>query len=157
MKVFIGMVAALLAATSAPAMAGGQEHNHPAHGEHADHLNHASPLVLDHGGAKWKTDTALRDGMTHIRSAVHKHGKDEGRLAAAQGRALANDINTWVGYMIANCKLEPKADAALHVLIGDLVKGAELLQAPGHAKDGLALAKKALATYPQYFDHPDWH
>jgi hypothetical protein len=58
--------------------------------------------------------------------------------------------------MIANCKLEPEADAALHGLLGQIAQGANRIKANVLAKDGLPQIVDALVRYPDYFEHAGW-
>jgi len=71
-----------------------------------------------------------------------------------QARAIAAGVHEQLAYLVANCKLDPAADAVLHALLADLVKGADGLTVDGEA--GMALIRHALDQYPRYFDHPGW-
>ena len=125
------LVLAVALALSAPAMAAEDAHSHgTAAGE--------AKLVLNHG-QKWPTDAPLRQGMENIRSAVAKGMKDE---------ALAKAVETEVAGIVQNCKLEPEADEQLHLVIAELMAGAE-------AKDPAKVAK-ALNAYGEHFDHAGW-
>jgi hypothetical protein len=117
------------------------------HGLHADHAGHAG-LSLD-DGRKWATDESLRRGMARIQALV---------AAPAPGNPgqTADAIRQEVAAMVANCRLEPKADAVLHALIGDLLAGADDLARPETAARGLAQVRETLAQYARYFDHPGW-
>ncbi len=133
----------------------------PAVAADAGHAHEAQPgkLKLDHG-RKWATDEALRRGMTAIRAAmaarldaIHRN-----TLAAADYRALGVTVEQEVARIVAECKLEPRADAMLHVVIADLMAGAEAMQ--GKAKTtpaaGAHKVVQALDAYGSYFDHPGW-
>jgi hypothetical protein len=125
------LAAALTLAFGAPAFAAGDTHSHePAGGE--------AKLVLDHG-KKWQTDAPLRQGMENIRSAVAK---------GVQNDALAKTVETEVAGIVQNCKLEPEADAQLHIVIGELLAATE-------AKD-IARVKQTLNAYGEHFDHAGW-
>lgn len=131
----------------APAAHPTSAHVHPVHPK----------LELDANGQRWATDEPLRTGMLRIRDAVAPYtGPSPQALTAEQGRALAATIRDQVQYLIENCKLDPKADATLHALIGDLLAGAQGLEADPAALDGVPLIVEALHKYPQYFDHPGW-
>ncbi len=127
---------------------------------HADH-GHQSPakLQLDQG-KKWPTDEVLRNGMNALRNgfAERIEAVREGTLAAAQYKALGADVQTEVANIVANCKLEPKADAMLHIVIADLLSAADVMQ--GKTKGSPAAAAQqavnALNGYGRYFDHPQW-
>lgn len=124
-----------------------------AHTESAAHAeSHA--LQLD-AGRRWATDAPLRQGMTAIRALVEPLGAGQ-RLEPGQGARVAQGIREQVNFLVANCKLAPQADATLHVLIGDLLRGAAELEQPGADARGVATIRAALALYPQYFDHPGW-
>lgn len=129
-----------------------------------DHSKHgAGPthkLELN-AGKKWATDKPLRKAMSEIRKtavatldSVHR-GKD----APAMMDAAAKAITAEVSYAVSNCKLDPKADAQLHVVIGDLLKGAEVLEGkhPDVARtEGLVAVARALNAYGEHFNHPGW-
>ena len=97
------------------------DHQH----SHAQNEHAASGLSLDHG-KKWQTDAPLRQGMQSINDAVMKAvpAYHQETLTKTDADELARQINDQVNYLVANCKLEPGADATLHVLIGDLLTGA---------------------------------
>ncbi|MEO8159014.1 MAG: hypothetical protein ABI648_14550 [Betaproteobacteria bacterium] len=149
-----GTAAALLGALLLNANAFSVEpaaHQHPA-GTHQ--------LTLD-AGKKWATDQPLRKGMETIRNAVAAETKaiHAGKQTDAGYDALAGKVDAQVGYIVQNCKLKPEADAQLHVLIGEIMQGVDIMR----GKDPLAKraqgAEKivtAFNTYPKYFDHPGW-
>lgn len=115
-------------------------------------------LLLDHG-AKWATDAPLRRGMEQIRNLV---AAPQAAVAAgvapnpADSRQLAGEIRHQVDELIRNCKLEPAADAVLHVLIAGMLQGAAALAGESPSTDGLARIQHALDQYPEYFAHPGW-
>jgi len=124
-----------------------QGHNKPA----------ASELNLDHG-KKWKTDEPLRRGMYSINHAVMNavpayHHK---KLTKSDTEKLARYINDQVNFLVANCKLEPAADATLHVLIGDLLTAAATAANEPLSPRGLPHLIKTLELYPEYFEHQNW-
>ena len=125
----------------------------PAH-EHATH----GKLALDQG-KKWPTDEALRTGMTNIRKLVEPQlpAVHAGNLTAAQYGELARGIEGEVGTIVANCKLEPKADAMLHLVIADIGGGVDAMA--GKSKtvrpaQGAAQVVTALNEYARYFNDP---
>ena len=133
-------------------LGGSAQHQH----EHEEAAS--AGLVLEHG-AKWATDAPLRKGMERIREliAVPQATVTAGIvLSPADARQLADGVRHHVDELIQNCKLEPDADAALHVLIADMLKGAaELADGPQLAM-GLARIQNAINQYPKYFSHPGW-
>lgn len=129
------------------------EHSHKhEHSEQAD-----MGMVLD-DGKKWKTDAPLRKGMGSIHQAIEKAEKafESKTLTQKEGKELSSHINKELMYMVENCELQPKADASLHVIIGEMMHGiGELSKAPDSDK-GFPRIHNALKQYPKFFDHPDW-
>jgi hypothetical protein len=125
------LAAALALAFAVPAFAAGEVHSH-------EHAAGEAKLVLNQG-KKWQTDAPLRQGMDNIRSAVAKGMKDE---------ALAKTVETEVAGIVQNCKLEPDADAQLHIVIAELMAAVE-------AKDNARVAH-VLNAYGEHFDHAGW-
>ena len=123
-----------------------------------DHADAHAKLSLN-DGKKWATDEPLRKAMTNIRNAMDAslHDIHEGKLSSAKYGALARKVNGEVGYMVSNCKLEPKADAQLHLVIADILEGVEAME--GKVKkvkrqDGAVKVLGALEKYDTYFDDP---
>lgn len=145
-------VAASFAMASTPALAAG------AKAEHDHHAAAPARLSLDHG-KKWGTDEALRTGMERIRNAVEPQlaAAHAGKLSPADYAALAGKVENEVAGIVGNCKLEPKADAMLHLVIADLGAGTDAMA--GKAKkakpeQGLVKVASAVNNYGRYFDHP---
>jgi hypothetical protein len=140
-------------AFGAPSLAAGDAHEH-------GHGAGAAKLELNHG-KKWQTDAALRKGMEGIRSALAAdleaiHGN---KATAKQYKALAKRIEGEVAGIVQNCKLEPEADAQLHVVIAELVEGAEAMEGKhkaGARRAGAERVAKALNAYGEHFDHAGW-
>lgn len=130
-----------------------QEHSH-SHGE-----ENSPQLTLDHG-KKWATDDSLRQGMSRIRDALKAdlHAIHSGKFTAEQYRALAQKVNDQLAFLVKNCRLEPKADAVLHIILADIIAGADLLQKQqgDEAHQGVVKIFNALESYAAYFDHPGW-
>lgn len=131
-----------------------------AHKHGHDHGAAPARLVLNNG-KKWETDAPLRQGMQNVRKLMDAslHDIHEGKLSAAKYGALAKQVNAEVAGIVANCKLEPKADAQLHLVIADLGEGVEAME--GKAKKvkrqaGAVKVLDALDKYGRYFDHPGW-
>ena len=60
---------------------------------------------------------------------------------------------------VSTCKLEPKADAQLHLVIADILQGVEAMEGKAKKMKRQAGALKvagALEKYNSYFDHPGW-
>ena len=142
-----GVLAFPLAAPAEPA-----NHDHGASAHHKIELN---------AGSKWSTDAALRKGMTAIRTRVGAAlpAAHAGKFTPAQYDALANDVNAQINYVVQNCKLDPRADAQLHIVLGDIAKGVETAQGKRPGADrpsGVVEIAQAVNTYGEYFNHPGW-
>jgi hypothetical protein len=141
--------AALLALPAAAA----DEHKHE-HGAAEVHK-----LSLNHG-KKWPTDEPLRKGMAEIRNLVEAQhaGIHTGTLKPAEYAALGEGIEAQVGYVVANCKLDPKADANLHVVLEEVLEGVEAMKGKEKKspRAGAGKVVAALNEYGRYFDHPGW-
>ncbi len=129
----------LLAASSA------SDHQHA----HAQNEHAVSGLSLDHG-ERWQTDAPLRRGMQSINDAVMKAVPDyhDETLTKADAEKLSGHINAQVNYLIENCKLEPGADATLHVLIGDFLTAATTLSEQPLSPEGLPHIVKVVTVVP---------
>lgn len=116
-------------------------------------------LVLDHG-RKWATDEPLRSGMTTIRNALAARHEaiHEGTLTPVEYGALGSTVEAQVAAIVAQCKLEPAAAANLHLIVAELVAGADAMQGKSSATPaaGAARVVRALDQYATYFDHPGW-
>jgi len=124
---------------------------------HGHDENATSALSLDQG-KKWQTDAALRQGMQSINDAVMRNVDTfhHNKLTQSDAEKLAQHINDQVTYLVTNCKLESKADATLHVLIGELLAGADALKKNPQSMQGMPVLVKALMQYPEYFEHKGW-
>lgn len=144
------LVAALALVAGLPAFAA-DSHQHAA-GE-------AAKLALDHG-KKWATDAPLRKAMGELRAALAaKHGAiHKGTLAPADYKALGTTIEAKVATIVAECKLEPAADANLHIVVAELIAAADALQGKSKTAPaaGAGLAVQAANRYGEFFDHPGW-
>ena len=129
---------AFLLAFAGPAAAAGESHEH-------GHGAAEAKLVLNHG-KKWQTDAPLRKGMENIRAVLATRQKPE---------AMAELVNAEVAYIVQNCKLPEDADAQLHLIIAELLAGAEAMKGE-HAREGAERVTKALDEYGRFFDHPGW-
>ncbi|HEX6362995.1 MAG TPA: hypothetical protein VFZ93_08565 [Albitalea sp.] len=138
--------------TLGPVQAWAQAHEHD-HGPAVP-----ARLGLDQG-RKWATDAPLRSGMERIRALVQPQlaGARAGKPTPAQYAALAREVETEVGGIVANCRLEPKADAMLHLVIADIGAGTDAMAGKAPAlrpEQGLVKVAAALSDYARHFDHP---
>jgi hypothetical protein len=148
-------VAALALLSSLVAMAGQVESAaKPEHHAHAAHG--AAPELAE--GQRWATDAPLREAMLRIRDGVTARATAfrEGTLSTAEGQVLAAFVEEDVQFMIANCRLAPEPDAALHALIGRMLGAAEALRDDPLSAGGLPQLEAVLNDYGATFDHPGW-
>jgi len=155
MKMHRTLTAALAAAllvlgASQPALAA-DAHSHAA--------DAPAKLALDHG-KKWTTDAPLRQRMGEIRALMAPqvgavHGK---KLSPTQYAALGTAIEQKVAAIVAECKLPTDADAMLHLIVADLVAGADIMQgkAAGDPADGAHKVVTAANAYGRYFNDAGW-
>ena len=155
-------LAALLAGTGVAGASQAPQAPQAPHAEHAHDAGTAAiaSLKLD-GAARWQTDAALRTGMAAIHAAFEADHPaiHDGRQSDAQYEALAGRIEQQVDAIVANCRLPAAADANLHYVIADLLRGANLMRGrdPQRSRhDGAALVHGALRAYGQFFDDPGW-
>ncbi len=140
-----------LAASGVAAQSAGHAHEHGAL---------PTRLELD-AGKKWPTDATLRQAMEAIRANMQAAlpGIHEHRFSAQQYGALASKLGAEVVAIVANCKLDPKADAQLHLVISELIEGIEAMEGKSRKAKREAGAIKVVAAldqYGRYFDHEGW-
>lgn len=150
------LAAVALIVTAVPRQAVQAAEDHHQHGESGSAVQ---KLQLN-AGKKWATDAPLRQSMDDINQAMAKAlpliHKD--RFGDSDYAALATTINQKVSYAIEHCKLEAKADAMLHLVIAELMAGAEIMEGKTAAArhDGAVRVRQALESYGKYFQHPNW-
>jgi hypothetical protein len=128
-------------------------------GHKHDHGNHEAHAALSlNDGKRWAADAPLQTGMQRIRDAATPvlAAHAQRRVTPDQAKSLATTIQDSANFLMQNCKLEPKADATLHVFLTDLLRGSALLAAEPGSAEGATLIAEALQRYPEYFDHPGW-
>lgn len=119
----------------------------------------ATAMQQLNAGKKWETDGALRQAMGNIREAVAAslHDIHESRLSTKGYAALAKKVESEVGNIVANCRLGPQADEQLHLVVADLLGGADQMAGKGKTgkrQDGAVRVIRSLEQYGQYFDDP---
>ncbi len=150
----LAALAIIFLAAATPALAA----NNAAHDQ--GHAHSEAPATLElNAGKKWETDAALRKAMGDIRQAMAAalHTIHENRLSAKGYGTLAGKVEAAVNAMITQCKLGTKADAQLHIIIADLLAGAEQMAGkvkPVKRMDGAVKTIGALDNYGKYFDDP---
>lgn len=148
----LALAAALAVGAGAPAFAASTQ-------DHAHGVTAPAKLTLDHG-KKWTTDAPLRKRMGEIRTlfanqlaAIHA-----GKLSAGDYQALGLAVEQQVGGIVAECRLPPEADAMLHLIVAELLEGADIMQgkAAGKPAEGAHRVVVAANNYGRYFDHKGW-
>lgn len=143
---------ALAASVGTEAFAAGEHHH--------DHGTAAPAKLHLNAGKKWETDNTLRQAMEEINQsmakalpAIHKD-----RFGDPEYAALAASIEQKVAFAVEHCKLAPEADAMLHIVIADLMGGAEAMNGKTDSSrhDGAVRVLQALQSYGKYFQHPGW-
>jgi hypothetical protein len=147
----VALLSALAIGTAIPAAAAATHY----------HQHEAAPAKLQlNAGKKWASDAPLRQAMAAMRAdlAGKLHAIHKGSLAKADYAALGKSIEGQVGTIVSQCKLEPTADAMLHIVIADLVGAADVMQgkAAGQPAEAAHRAALALNSYGKYFAHPGW-
>ena len=120
--------------------------------EHQEKLKAATVLVAGIGGLGGTA--ALYLAVAGVGRLVLAHA---GKLTTAQYLELAHRIEGEVGGIVANCKLEPKADAMLHLVIADLGAGTDAMagkSATLRPELGLVKVAQAVNAYGSHFEHP---
>ena len=138
------------AATLAPMSTRAIGEQETGHGGHAGHAAADAALQLD-DGKRWSTDAPLRESMERIRGALSAR-----RAPRGSSEAFAREIDEAIGHMVRNCKLPPRADATLHVLIGRLGAASSASRKEPESKAPLDEVAAVLELYPKYFEHPGW-
>jgi hypothetical protein len=126
-----------------------------------DHQHEVAPTKLElNQGKKWETDAPLRHAMATMRAdfAGKLHAIHMRSLGREDYAALGKSIESQVGIIVSQCKLEPRADAMLHVSIAELMAAADVLQdkVAGQSAGAAHRAVVALNNYGKYFAHPGW-
>lgn len=129
----------------------------PASSAFAQQHAHAAPATTSGAipAQRYVTDATLRQQMREIHGEVLALGRyGPTRLTPELASRSADRITGHVNTIIANCKLPPDADAALHVIIGQLLQDASLLKKDAGGPDAVPGMRHALEQYARQFDDP---
>ena len=134
-----------------PPLHAADQHEHDAHASHAND----EAVLAPPEGRRWATDEPLRAAMNKVLNAVEQATPAYTRnaLTPAEAKALAATVEESVAYMVANCRLAPEPDAALHVLIGRMMTAASTLQQDPSSRSGVPALMSVLHDYQTTFDH----
>ena len=126
-----------------------------------DHGSAAPQQLQLNAGKKWDTDAPLRQAMAAVHQSVTQilPAAHEGKATAANYDAFGQAIDQQIAYMVENCKLPADADAQLHIVVAELMAGAEAAQGKQgdnqRAAGGVRVARAANA-YGQHCSHTRW-
>lgn len=126
-----------------------------------DHGKSAPHKLELNAGKKWGTDPALRQAMSGIHGSVTHAlpAAHSGKATAADYDAFGKEVTAQITYMVENCKLDPKADAQLHLIVADIMEGVEAAQGKHGEKKratGVVRVAQAANAYGKHFDHAGW-
>lgn len=127
---------------------------HAADDAHAHDVAHASAdadVPVPDGHQPWAPDAPLVAGMARVRAAVDALEADPGP-AAVPGHVA--EVNEAIGYIFANCKLDPEPDAALHGVLARLMGASRALEADPADTAAVASMRAAVSNYEALFDDP---
>lgn len=144
-SILLPLVAAI-ALTGMPVAAAAQDHGHAA--------GHAAATVST-PAQRWATDAPLRDGMRNIAAVVEALGHYEhGHVGSREAVLLAGQVQGHIGGIVAKCRLEPEADAALHGVLAGLARAAQALENDPADVAAIQAMRHALADYARLFEDP---
>lgn len=121
------------------------------------HPQHAPAAAATHArpAQRYATDATLRAQMREIRvNVLALEHAPHGHLTPQGAAQIADRITGHVNTIIANCRLPPESDAALHHIIGPLLADAGTLKADPGRTDAIAGMRRALDQYARQFDDP---
>jgi len=154
-SLFMKIITALLLSTALAAPLAGLAATAHDHGS-------AAPQQLQlNAGKKWDTDAPLRQAMSAVRQSVAQTlpAAHAGKATPADYDAFGQAIHQQVAYMVENCKLPAAADEQLHIVVAELMAGAEAAQGQhgeGQRAAGVVRVAKAANAYGKHFSHQGW-
>lgn len=137
--------------TAAPVAAHGQPDAHAHDDAHAA-ADANVDVPVPEGHEPWTPDAPLIEGMSRVRGAVSALEAAPAPSAAADQRA---GIDEAIGYIFANCRLDPEPDAALHGVLARLMAASQALQADPDDAAAVASMRAAVSNYEALFDDPN--
>lgn len=96
----------------------------------------------------------IKDAVAADLPAIHQD-----KLDAKGYDGLSAKVSSEVANIVENCHLEKDADAMLHLVIADMMAGAEAMSGKNEKmtrQAGAIQVVQSLDNYGQYFDHPNW-
>lgn len=152
MKSPIALMLAVALSSPLAALAATDAHDHGKSAPHKLELN---------AGKKWGTDDALRQAMSTIHQTVSQTlpTAHSGKAKVADYETFGKDVTAQITYIVENCKLDPKADEQLHIIVADMMSGVEAAEGKeGEKKRAAGVVKVAQAAnaYGKHFNHAGW-
>ena len=142
------LIMAGLFCLGAVAPAAAQDHRH-----HEQAVAASTPTTTQ----PWATDAPLRAGMASIHASIEALRQLEaGHMSDNQALAEVAMIDQSIDLIIANCKLEPKADAALHGVLAKLIHGSAGMKSDLNDEAAMIELRAALIDYQRLFDDPTY-
>lgn len=125
--------------------------------QHHDQKSKSLELVLNNG-KKWNSDAPLRRGMNKIHKLVKENlVKIENEKMEDQDFSnLANKVQANLDSIFKNCKLEPEADAQLHIILSQIMKAKMNLSKNNSPKKKAKAVHQIISAYEsylKYFEH----
>jgi hypothetical protein len=119
------------------------------------------PVLPAGGQSQLATDDALRAGMMSIRASIIDHHTliTHRRLPVARARSFASSIERIVAAIRTETTVASSSRAVLDPLLVTILTSAQAISAGGDSiqqMDALFAITKAIETYGETFDHPDW-
>lgn len=121
------------------------------HNDHSHH--HAHTTIKDQNFKKFAPTQDLKVRMEKILSVMKelKDKKDDSLAIKASGEKVSDVVKD----IFKTCKLDPKADAAIHPALGKILQGSRDLQ-KGNYDSGHAKIHESLKEYGTLFSHDGW-
>lgn len=132
-------------------------------GDHEHHDSNKLEQSLNlNNGKKWSTDKALRTNMSEIHKDLKKilEKTKSNKVAISDYQLFGKNLNDNINNIFKNCKLEPKADAQLHVIMAELLKASKELTSTSMIAKKKEAAHDILSNYKKYlkyFDSEEGH
>ena len=122
-----------------------------------DHTHHEQAVAASTPtpAQPWATDAPLRAGMASIHASIEALRQLEAdHMSDNQALAEIAMIDQSIDHIIANCKLEPEADAALHDVLAKLIHGSAGMKSDLKDEAAMLELRAALIDYQRLFDDP---
>ncbi len=105
---------------------------------------------------RFLADDSLKKRMNSILEEMEKLTKIESVPEKKKQVVITgSSVETIVQDIFKSCKLAPDADAAIHPILAQILKGAAMLK-KGEGKNGHKKIHEALLRYEDNFEHSGW-